>query len=106
MPITEITELNQLLNQSNGNDTLCVVDFSATWCGPCQKIAPYFKTLSQQYEEVEFFKVDVDEADEELTSEYDVSAIPLFVFVKNGQKIASVAGANQTELLKNIQRHA
>jgi len=106
MPITELTQLNELMQHSQGNDTLCVVDFSATWCGPCQRIAPYFDTLSNQYTDAKFFKVDVDEADDELTTEYDVSAIPFFVFVKNGEKVASVAGCNQQELLRNVQRYA
>ncbi len=106
MPITELTQLTELMQHSQNNDTLCVVDFSATWCGPCKKIAPYFETLSNQYTDAKFFKVDVDEADEELTNEYDVSAIPFFVFVKNGEKVASVAGCNQQELLRSIQRYA
>lgn len=52
-------ELEQII--SNSGDALVVVDFSASWCSPCQKIAPDFEQLSQELTDVVFLKVDVDE---------------------------------------------
>ncbi len=52
-------ELEQILSTSG--DSLVVIDFTATWCSPCQKIAPAFEQLSQELAEVVFVKVDVDE---------------------------------------------
>lgn len=52
-------ELEQILSSSG--DSLVVIDFTATWCSPCQKIAPAFEQLSQELTEVVFLKVDVDE---------------------------------------------
>lgn len=52
-------ELEQILSSSG--DALVVVDFTATWCSPCQKIAPEFEQLSQELADVVFLKVDVDE---------------------------------------------
>ena len=62
---------------------LVVVDFFATWCGPCKAIAPFIADLEPQMENVVFLKVDVDEA-EDAAVEYDISAMPTFKFIKNG----------------------
>lgn len=52
-------ELEQVI--SNSDDALVVIDFTATWCGPCQKISPVFELLSQELTDVVFLKIDVDE---------------------------------------------
>ncbi|MCR9066797.1 MAG: thioredoxin [Cytophagales bacterium] len=70
-----------------------VVDFFATWCGPCKRIAPDLETLSELEQTVIFMKVDVDEL-EDLAAKYDVSAMPTFLFFKNGEKVADIVGAN------------
>lgn len=74
-----------------------VIDFFATWCGPCSRIAPMYDVLSKEYTGVRFFKVDVDMADE-LATEYDVTALPTFVCLKDGKVVGRVEGANLMKL--------
>ena len=72
---------------------LVVIDFFATWCGPCRKIAPVYEQFPQQYPKITFLKVDVDESPE-LVAQYDISAMPTFVFLKDGAIVKKVEGAD------------
>ncbi len=61
-----------------------VVDFSATWCGPCRMLAPVLEEVSEKLgDRVSFYNVDVDEAPE-LAVQYRVSSVPCLVLLKNG----------------------
>ena len=56
------SEMDSIVSSAALNGKLIVIDFTATWCGPCKMIAPIFKQLSQEFSGVIFVKVDVDEA--------------------------------------------
>lgn len=88
-------------NNFNG---LVVVDFTATWCGPCKTIIPYYHELNEQYKNVLFLKIDVDD-NEETTSECDVSSMPTFQFYKSQQKIGQFSGADRKKLLELVEAH-
>uniref|UniRef100_A0A7N8YI91 Thioredoxin n=1 Tax=Mastacembelus armatus TaxID=205130 RepID=A0A7N8YI91_9TELE len=81
-----LDEFRALLKEAG--DKLVVVDFSATWCGPCKKIAPEYEDLSKKPENknVVFLKVDVDEA-EDVSTDCGISCMPTFHFYKNGKKL-------------------
>ncbi|XP_068988145.1 thioredoxin-2 [Bombus flavifrons] len=85
-------------------DNLVVVDFFATWCGPCKMIAPKLEELSKEMENVIFLKVDVDEC-EDIASEYEISSMPTFVFIKNSKVLETFSGANYDKLKSTIQKH-
>lgn len=79
-------------------DKLVVVDFYATWCGPCKMIAPKLGELSTQYEDkAVVIKVDVDEC-EDIAVEYGVSSMPTFLFFKNGKVVKTFSGASVEKL--------
>ena len=82
------------------NDKLVVVDFFATWCGPCQMLSPVLEELSQELTNVEIVKVDVDEAPE-LAEKYGVFSIPNVVMIKNGQEVDRFVGFSTKEAVKN-----
>ena len=70
-----------------------VIDFSATWCGPCKKIAPIIEELTAEYEgKVNIFKCDVDENDE-LTSKFGIRNVPTVIFLKGEEVVDKHVGA-------------
>lgn len=70
-----------------------MVDFFATWCGPCKMIAPAIDEISAELEgKAKVIKIDVDN-DKDLAKSYDVKSIPTLVFFKNGQIEDKIVGA-------------
>jgi len=104
----EITKLDSKASfdefLKNAGDALVVVDFFAEWCGPCKMIAPKVKKFANDYTDVYFAKVDVDENDETAEAE-GVSAMPTFKFYKNGKKVDELTGANEKKLEELIKKH-
>lgn len=99
--IEEDSEFQQEL--TNAGTKLVVVDFFATWCGPCHRIAPFFSQLALKYPKVVFLKVDVDKCAQ--TSESaGVSAMPTFIFYRNKTKIDSLRGADQNALGEKVKK--
>jgi len=76
---------------------LVVVDFFAVWCGPCKVIAPKIEEMSNEFNEVVFLKLDVDEC-EDVAQDYDIKCMPTFLFFKNGEKVDEFAGANEAKI--------
>ena len=68
-----------------------LIDFWATWCGPCKMMAPVLDGLSEDYPDVKFVKVNVDEAGD-LAAQYGVMSIPNFLFFKNGEVVRNLVG--------------
>ena len=76
----------------NGSQPL-VVDFWATWCGPCRMIAPIVEELAKEYDgKIAVGKCDVEENDE-LAAEYGIRNIPTIIYMKNGEIVDKVVGA-------------
>ena len=80
-----------------------VIDFFATWCGPCKHIAPKSEELSKLFPSVTFLKVDVDES-QELTEAFNIRAMPTFVFLKDGKQIAQIEGADLKGIGEQLER--
>ncbi len=77
------------------NQTLCVVDFYADWCGPCQALGPILDALS---DDVDFpiYKVNVDELTQK-ASDYQIMSIPSLIIFKNGEVIDKHVGVMQRD---------
>ena len=80
-----------------------LVDFWASWCGPCMQIKPKFAKISDRYGGVGFYAVDVDAA-KPVSQAHGVSSMPTFVFFKGGKEIERFSGADENKLSQLIER--
>ena len=79
-----------------------LVDFFATWCGPCKMMAPIVDEISEERNDCKVVKIDVDE-NGEIAQEYGVMSIPTFISFKDGEVFAqTIGGQSKEDLLKMI----
>lgn len=77
----------------------CVIDFYATWCGPCKAMAPLLEEMSKTYAgKVDFYKIDVD-AERELSATFGIRSFPTFLFCPVGGQPQMSQGAMPKEML-------
>ena len=81
-----------------------IVDFTATWCGPCQRIAPILEELAKEYEgEIVIYKVDVDE-NKPLAKSFNVSSIPAVMFIPlDGEPVMTVGSRDKAKFEEEIK---
>lgn len=73
---------------------LLVLDFWATWCGPCRKVSPVIDGLAAQYsDKANIGKVNIEEDADELVAQFGIRNIPTVLFIKNGEVVDKVVGA-------------
>ena len=83
------TNFNELIADSK----LVIVDFWATWCGPCRMLSPILDELEEEMaDKISVVKVNVDDADE-IAAQYRIMSIPTLLFIKNGQIVDKTVGA-------------
>ncbi len=72
-------------------DSLVVVDCWAPWCGPCRMIGPVIETLSEEYDDVTFGKLNTDE-NSKVALRFQIMSIPTLLFFKNGEMVDRIIG--------------
>ncbi|GAB4856215.1 hypothetical protein Ancab_014141 [Ancistrocladus abbreviatus] len=99
--ITAKESWEEKLSQASRESKIVVANFSAAWCGPCRTIAPFYCELSVKYPALMFLTIDVDELTD-LSTSWDIKATPTFFFLRDGQQIDKLVGANKSELRKKV----
>lgn len=103
--VIEISNLKQFNSVIGNKNKLSIVDFYATWCGPCKAISPIFDKLAEEIPEVEFARVDVDKA-EDVAMEYRVTAMPTFLLFQDGEKVETIVGADLRKIFLGLQKYS
>ncbi|TLD24368.1 hypothetical protein PspLS_06893 [Pyricularia sp. CBS 133598] len=96
MAVHNVTNAQEFKDTIKSNKVV-LVDFFATWCGPCKAIAPKVVEWSESFPNIRYIKVDVDEVPD-VAQEYGVRAMPTFFLFKDGEKVDEVVGANPPKL--------
>ena len=89
------------VNKSNFEELLksektVLIDFYATWCGPCRMVSPIIDEIAEEHPEYLVAKIDVDQ-EPELAGEFSVFSIPTLVVIKNGEVVNTATGARPKE---------
>ncbi|MGN1212970.1 MAG: thioredoxin [Christensenellales bacterium] len=97
----------ELLNDKNFDEkinekSLVLVDFFATWCGPCRMQAPILERVKEELgDQVEIYKLDVDE-NEQTAKQFGVMSIPTLILFKNGKEVAKNVGLMSQEAVVDL----
>ena len=86
--ITKETFENEVMN----SEKPVLVDFFATWCGPCRMVGPVIEEIAEEREDIKVCKIDVDQQ-QELASQFGVVSIPTLVVIQNGKVVNQALGA-------------
>ncbi|KAF5953422.1 hypothetical protein HYC85_006278 [Camellia sinensis] len=119
--ITTKQSWDEKLSEASRDGKIVVANFSASWCGPCRVIATFYSELSEKYPVLMFLTVDVDELTDdfvalaklvgnkfccflvqEFSTTWDIKATPTFFFLRDGQQVEKLVGANKPELQKKV----
>lgn len=99
----------KIINSQEFDNTIkngvVVVDFFATWCGPCKMLAPVIDELSAELDNVNFVKVDIDQS-MDLAQKFRIVSVPTLKIFKDGEDVDTLVGFMPKEVLKSkVQAH-
>lgn len=101
--MAKIISKEEFENNVLTSEKLVLVDFFATWCGPCQMLAPILEELSKENEDFEIVKIDIDQ-ERDLAIENEIEFVPTVVLYKLGKEIDRITGVlDKNQILEKIE---
>jgi thioredoxin 1 len=91
------------LNDTIQDNEFVVIDFSATWCGPCEKIKPYFESLAEKHKDCVFCSVDIEDCPD-IADEYGIDKLPTFLIYKNKENCDEYVGGSESKMKEIIEK--
>lgn len=98
--MSNVLELTDNNFDEETKDKLVLIDFFATWCGPCKMMAPVYDEVASEIEGVSFYKVDTDNSPT-LTKRFGIMTVPTFLIMKNNEEKSKLIGIVSKENLVN-----
>jgi len=99
MAVNHVTLDN--FNDIKNSDKRVLLDFFATWCGPCQKVSPLVDEIAQEHPEYVVGKIDVDD-EPELAAQFGVMSIPTLIVLDKGEMVDKAVGARSKNDILNM----
>lgn len=105
MAVIEITDAN-FNTEVCESDKLTLVDFWATWCGPCRKLSPMLDEISEEFDgKVKFVKIQADQ-NIESAQKYSISGLPCMLIFKNGEPVERIVNiVPKSIIISNLNKH-
>ncbi|KAM0020037.1 putative protein kinase RLK-Pelle-CrRLK1L-1 family [Helianthus debilis subsp. tardiflorus] len=100
--ISNMDAWDQKLSEAKSQGKIVIANFSASWCGVCRSVSPYYIVLSEKHPSLMFLTVNVDKLTK-LSIQWNLKVTPTYIFLRDGQQIDKLEGANNRELQKKIQ---
>lgn len=89
-------------NEVVANNEVVLVDFSATWCGPCKSLSPVIDKIAEKYEgKAAVCKMDIEECPG-TTEQFGIRSVPTLIFIKNGKQANKIVGATNESKITDV----
>jgi thioredoxin 1 len=98
--MSELSTIDNLNTYSTSNPSkLLVIDFKASWCSPCKAIKPFIDYLKENYPNVDFYEIDIeDETKDTIINNFSIKKLPTFIYYKNGKVCETLIGTNKSKI--------
>ena len=98
--MARVIRTSEFRNRVENQDGIVLVDFYATWCGPCKMLSPVFESIGNDMSNrADFLKVDIDQS-MEIAEKYQISTVPTVIIFKNGREVDRLVGFIPKEHLR------